>query len=376
MPPKRKNINNNTISNTHFLVPAFDDVVENKLNQHLAIVSDHELIRSNVTGEHNSYNSAIAIDGFSAENDGTYIFAAKVINFAAHESDIGFGFSASETYHSELLGYPSIEGLSGVGLFFRDGDVCGGSNEDDKWQVRDDTFSRAVLLKTKEVISILTCSDKGECITVQFIVDGREGKIHDCPPGTFQFDDDENPGKKIFPVVTLTDPGDRVKTIPFHEVQSRSPLIAQFMKEYEASANMSGSIIPSLSASNAENDALIALLRHRQDEDQQTLIRTIRMNYEAKLLSAQTQAEMAEQELRLSAEILQTKLDLERAENQKLRNLLEQSTIERKEMELFYLKRESGQRREREKDDAVEVKKEFFEEAPSKQKKSTPAKKK
>jgi hypothetical protein len=47
-------------------------------------------------------------------------------------------------------------------------------------------------------------------------------------------------------------------------------------------------------------------------------------------------------------EISSKQLELERAENQQLRNLLQHKKDEMSAMEIFYLKRESGQRRERE----------------------------
>ncbi len=60
------------------------------------------------------------------------------------------------------------------------------------------------------------------------------------------------------------------------------------------------------------------------------------------------QLEEARNELKLEREISNKQLDLERAENQQLRNLLQQQKLEMSAMEIYYLKRESGQRRERE----------------------------
>ena len=68
------------------------------------------------------------------------------------------------------------------------------------------------------------------------------------------------------------------------------------------------------------------------------------------------QLEMKDQQLQREREISNKQLELERAENQQLRNLLQQQKIEMSAMEIYYSKRESGQRRERE--DEFKVKEE------------------
>ncbi len=60
------------------------------------------------------------------------------------------------------------------------------------------------------------------------------------------------------------------------------------------------------------------------------------------------QLESKDQQSQREREISNKQLELERAENQQLRNLLQQQKIEMSAMEIYYLKRESGQRRERE----------------------------
>ncbi len=69
-------------------------------------------------------------------------------------------------------------------------------------------------------------------------------------------------------------------------------------------------------------------------------------------------------------EIVNKQLELERAENQQLRNLLQHKKDEMSAMEIYYLKRESGQRREREEEFKVkEEPKEDDEEKPIQDKK-------
>jgi hypothetical protein len=55
--------------------------------------------------------------------------------------------------------------------------------------------------------------------------------------------------------------------------------------------------------------------------------------------------ESKDQQFQREREISNKQLELERAENQQLRNLLQQQKIEMSAMEIYYLKRESGQRR-------------------------------
>jgi hypothetical protein len=60
------------------------------------------------------------------------------------------------------------------------------------------------------------------------------------------------------------------------------------------------------------------------------------------------QLEDAKKELKQERETFKKQLERERAENEQLRNLLQHKKDEMSAMEIYYLKRESGQRRERE----------------------------
>ena len=68
------------------------------------------------------------------------------------------------------------------------------------------------------------------------------------------------------------------------------------------------------------------------------------------------QLEETRKEFHREREISSKQLELERAENQQLRNLFQHKKDEMSAMEIHYLKRESGQRRER--DEEIKVKEE------------------
>ena len=77
------------------------------------------------------------------------------------------------------------------------------------------------------------------------------------------------------------------------------------------------------------------------------------------------QLESKDHQFHREREISDTQLELERAENQQLRNLLQQQKLEMSAMEIYFLKRESGQRRDREEEFKVkEEPKEDEEEKP------------
>jgi lipoate-protein ligase A len=95
----------------------------------------------------------------------------------------------------------------------------------------------------------------------------------------------------------------------------------------------------------------------REKEDKQ--IQEMKKSYEEQLKHARLQMdefrkdllkqlEDSRREFQREREISNKQLELERAENQQLRNLLQHKKDEMSAMEIYYLKRESGQRRERE----------------------------
>ncbi len=73
-----------------------------------------------------------------------------------------------------------------------------------------------------------------------------------------------------------------------------------------------------------------------------------RKDFLKQLEMKEKQIELKDQQFQREREISNKQLELERAEHQQLRNLLQHKKDEMSAMEIFYLKRESGQRRERE----------------------------
>jgi hypothetical protein len=186
----------------------------------------------------------------------------------------------------------------------------------------------------------------------------------------------------LFPAICLCDITQQVTTIPIDQIKTRTPEIESLIKEYQQQANPSQiPLIPSVSSEI--NNQVISQLRQQINDDQRILIQEkdkqiqemrrsceeTRKDFLRQLELKDQQLEMKDQQLEMKDkrneearrdflkqldikdkqnEISSKQLELERAENQQLRNLLQHKRDEMSATEIYYLKRESGQRRERE----------------------------
>ena len=335
---------------TSFLVPSFNKNIPDKINNNIDVVSEHMLI--NKTHDLSAH-PAIATRGFPANRDGTYVFVTyieKIMNTPY----IRIGFTSTAAHDSAKEGRPGY-GMNGICLNLNTRSLWGGNGVDDtQWQQK--YLDRNIAKKAKEIISILKISNNGATKSVQFIVDGNEGPVHECAREHF-----ENGGNEIFLVVTLYHKDQKLEFISFDKVKSRSPTIDALMKEFNRNKPAVLSSAPS--TSTAENDALISQLRDRISRSQDALIqekdkqlKEMREMYEKQLAVKDQQLATKDQQRDLSNQ----QLELERVEHQKTRNLLHQIKMELKDVELYYLRlhqqNESGQRRQREDEEQLAVK--------------------
>src|SRR3989338_4973166 len=340
---------------TTFGVPSFTKNDAGKVSDTIEVRSEQVLV-SKATDD--SPHPAIAARGFPADRDGTYVFVTDIIRTMTNAPRMGIGFTSTATRVSTKSSCPGTH-MNGIAVFLVGCSIFGGNGVGDK--LCEEYLNGMITCKAKEIISILTISNKGAKKEVQFIVDGNAGPVHECDKKHF-----ENGGSNIFPVVTLCEINQQLEFISFDQVMYRSPKIDELRQELNKSRH---AFAPS--TSTAENDALIAQLREATSRSQDALIQekddVIRNLRE--LLSARDQ--QLSEIYRLHRQHLDCKdqqLGLERAEHQKTRNYLHQIRMEMKDMEIFFLK-ESGQRREREEE--FEVKIEPVDEEEEAKKKST-----
>jgi hypothetical protein len=218
--------------------------------------------------------------------------------------------------------------------------------------------------KTKEIIVVLTISNNGATKEIRFLCDGNETKSTNVS--------EYLTGDWLFPAISLVNVKQQITTIPIDQIKTRTPEIENLVKEYQEQQNKNQ--IPLLpSVSNEVNNQVISQLRQQINDDQRILIQEkdkqiqeMRKSYEEQLKHArmqmdefrndflkqlemkEKQIESKDQQFQRERETSDEQLELERAENQQLKNLLQQRKIEMSAIEIYYLKRESGQRRERE----------------------------
>ncbi len=181
----------------------------------------------------------------------------------------------------------------------------------------------------------------------------------------------------MFPAICFYDKNQQITTIPIDQIKTRTPEIENLIKEHQQNKNQ----IPLLPSVSTEiNNQVISQLRQQINDDQRILIQEKDKQmkiFEEQLKHARLQMdefrkdflkqlelkekqneesrieflkqlEDSRREFQREREISNKQLELGRAENQQLRNLLQHKKDEMSAMEIYYLKRESGQRRERE----------------------------
>jgi hypothetical protein len=361
----------------------FSPNIPNKIGDGINVSGKNTLMKT----DEKFYRVAISDEPIDAKVDGKKMFCVRVDDAGAN-SDMMIGFTPMETFDSNTNAYFGNNGFTGAGFDVSDGDLC--YPVDKKYTIIDREISK----KAKEIIVILTISNNGKKKVIRFIVDGKKSKSSDVS--------EHLKGDLLFPAICLQEKNQQITTIPIDQIETLTPEIENLIKEYQEQQNTNPIPLPSMS--NEINNQVISQLRQQINDDQRILIqekdKQIR-NYEEQLKHARLQMdefrkdflkqleetrkdslkqlEMKEKQnevarteflsqLQREREISNKQLELERAENQQLRNLLQHKKDEMSAMEIYYLKRESGQRREREEEfDVKEEAKEDEEEKPIQQ---------
>jgi hypothetical protein len=234
--------------------PIFYMSDQTKRQEGIDVVSPNEIKNTS-----NLWAAIIASNGFPKKKDGTYVFAAKIEN--VQEGHMYFGFTSISSVAAGEIQRPGDDGMNGVCLDFRFGRMHGGDgSESGKW-FKENYLSEKVTQNAKEVISILTISNSGQNHSFQFIVDGNEGKIIECSKQSFEGQSDE-----IFPVFNLGEENQNIRTIPFDQVQSTSPIIEELKKQFNAQKSAPKSALPIFEQLREKFDALSANLANAEQE--------------------------------------------------------------------------------------------------------------
>jgi hypothetical protein len=315
-----------------FILPSFSKDVPNKIGKGIDVSGKNALI--NTVG---AWRVAIASEPIDAKVDGKKIFCVRV-DKAGMMACMMIGFTPMETFDSNKYAYFGENGFSGCGIHLRNG--CLFYPVKKQHNIIDSEIAK----KATEIIVILTISNNGKKKEIQFLCDGKESQSSDVS--------EILNGDRLFPAICLFSLGQHITTIPIDQIKKRTPEIDNLIKKQQQQNTNQIPLIPLLpSVSNDTNNQVISQLRQQINDDQRILIqekdKQIR-NYEEQLKHARLQMDEFRKDFLKQMEISHKQLELERAENQQLRNLLQQQKLEMSAIEIYYLKRESGQRRERE----------------------------
>jgi hypothetical protein len=328
-------------------VPSFSENIPEKIGDGIAVAGKNTLIKTEVDDE---WRVAIADEPIDTKVDGKKFFCVRVENSGANSSMM-FGFTTLETFDSNNFAYFGYNGFTGCGINLYDGQLC--YPVDNCHIIFDEEISK----KAKEIIAILTVSNNGTKKEIRFLCDGNESQSSDVS--------EILEGDFLFPAICLCNKNQQITTIPIDRIKTRTPEIENLIKEYQQQNPLP--LLPSVS--NEINNQVISQLHQQINDDQRILIQVkdkqiqeMRKSYEEQLKHARLQLDEFRKDflkqLQLEREISNKQLELERAENQQLRNLLQHKKDEMSSMEIYYLKRESGQRREREEETEFKVKEE------------------
>jgi hypothetical protein len=337
--------------------PSFSKNTPNKIANGIEVSGKNTLI---MTGYY-SWRNAIADEPIDARVDGKKMFCVRVDN--AGDSFMMFGFTPMETFDSNNYASFGWNGFTGCGV------SSGTGNLNYPLRKYHNIIDNKISQKAKEIFVILTISNNGTKKEIRFLCDGKESKSTDVS--------EHLEGDFLFAAMCLFDKNQQITTIPIDEIKTRTPEIENLIKEYQEQNPRH--LLPSVS--NEINNQVISQLRQQINDDQRILIQEkdkqikifeeqlkharlqmdeFRKDFLEQLEMKEKQIESKDQQFQREREISTKQLELERAENQQLRNILQQQKLEMSAMEIHYLKRESGQRRERE--DEFKVKEEPKEE--------------
>jgi hypothetical protein len=361
--------------------PSFSKNTPKKIGNGIKVSEKNTLIKTDDNGYDEFYRAAIANEPIDAKVDGKKMFCVRVDNAGVYSS-IEIGFTPMETFDSTKTACFGWNDFTGCGLSLDHGDFY--------YPVRKshNIIAQEISEKAAEIIVILTISNNGTKKEIRFLCDGNETQSSAVS--------EILEGDLLFPAICLARKNQQITTIPIDQIKTRTPEIENLIKEYQQQQNNKNQIPLLPSVSSEINNQVISQLRQQINDDQRILIQEkdkqiqeMRKSYEEQLKHARLQMdefrkdflkqlESKDHQFQREREISTKQLELERAENQQLRNLLQHKKDEMSAMEIYYLKRESGQRREREESEfkVKEEPKEDDEEKPIKNKKTSQAKKK
>jgi hypothetical protein len=321
----------------------FSPNIPNKIGDGIAVAGKNTLIM--MTDE--EWRAAIADEPIDAKIDGKKYFCVRVGN-SGSKSLMLIGFTPMETFDStEEASFGNEEGFTGCGIGLRGGNLY--YPVDKGHNIIDYKISE----EATEVIVILTISNNGAKKEIRFLCDGNESNSSDVS--------EHLNGDFLFPAICLFSLGQHITTIPIDQIIRRTREIDNLIKEYkeyqeQQQQQQNKNQIPLIPSVSTEiNNQVISQLRQQINDDQRIVIQEkdkqiqeMRKSCEEMRKDLLKQLEDSRREFQREREISNKQLELERAENQQLRNLLQHQKIENSAMEIYYLKRESGQRRERE----------------------------
>jgi hypothetical protein len=281
--------------------PPFSKDTPNKIGEGIDVSETNTLIKR--TDGRSGYQVAIADEPIDTKVDGKKMFCVRVDN-AGPESHMMIGFTPMETFDSTKNAYFGKNDFTGCGMNVYNGNLyhpVGKSHKIIDWSICD---------RAQEIIVILTISNNGKKKEIRFLCDGNETKSSDVSKSL--------EGDFLFPTIIFLHKGQKVATIPIDEIKIRNPEIDELIKEN----------------------------KEYQDSQEQ-----------------QQQQQQQQENKRNMEQVKQARKDLLKQNEEMMYNFfsqLEQQAnasdgveVETKKdemnaMEIYDLKRESGQRRERE----------------------------
>lgn len=230
-----------------FTVPEFVEE-RGKLEYQLRLEpAPHRIVKKCDEEEHGAFHAlAIARDGIPSKIDGTYVFAAYIEKMEGH-GFVWVGLTSCAT--DKTLDSSPGDGVSGVSLGLTHGGIEGGNGDKTKksWEVYKYLPAQVTRRDDCEIVVVFTVRNGGTVHELQFIANGVEGAVVECPAGCF---DMRKP--VVFPAVALTYDEQSIEMISFDKVKSRSPKIDELMKIFQSNGPNTA-LIEAATAGGSEN---------------------------------------------------------------------------------------------------------------------------
>jgi hypothetical protein len=384
---------------SYFILASFSKDTPNKIGKGIHVFGKNALTQTD-----DVCRVAIADESIDAKVDGKKMFCARVDNTGAHSS-IMIGFTTMETFDSDAIAYFGNKGFTGAGIGLYSGNLNYPVNKCHS------IIEKEICSSAKEIIVILTISNNGTKKEIRFLCDGNQSKFSDVsehlngdrlfPAISLFWKNQQVTTIPIDQIKTRTPEIDELikeyhqqhkKQIPLLPsfsneinnqvisqlrqqinddqrilIQEKDKQIQEMKKSYEEQLKHARmqmdefrrDFLKQLEETRKDSLKQLEMKEKRNEEAIDELRKDFLKQVEVKEKQIEEtrkdslkQLEMKQLEflsqLHRERETSSKQLELERAENQQLRNLLQHKKNEMSAMEIYYLKRESGQRRERE----------------------------